>query len=299
MSRFGFAGIMSRNLSQASGRLEVLEPEDGISVEAFGLLTRSSSVSCRQGSASSSKKKYTPTKQISLSAAKSSPAKHEVYVKKPGSKDAVKFVETSPKPCNSLQENIEEPAVLPNTRSFKSSAIKVSLQAQNSSAKTEHIEPATIDGKHYEEQITNPIFSTEVLLPHSSVSSVCIDLSETSGEEGSDEDEISESEEEKGKAPVQLLGEFLKATMDEDYKLASKLCKMILIYEPDNLEAKEFFPLIEKMILIDEHAKQSDEDEETDESDETTDSEDDSGSSESDESSDENSEESSESDEHS
>ncbi|XP_043931447.1 glutamate-rich protein 2 isoform X2 [Protopterus annectens] len=279
-----------------------MDSREAVIAESVETVSRSGSVASRHGSASSSKKKYTPTKQISLTAAKHSIEKHEVYVKKMDNKHAEKIVETSPRPYNCLQENFEEPIVVPDTRCFNSSTLKVSLQTQkNTFAKAENSalsEPTPVERKHFEEQITNPVFSTEVVLPHSSANRVHRGLSETSGEESSDEESESEEEEEKGKAPMQLLGEFLKATMEEDYKLANKLCTMILIYEPDNLEAKEFFPLIEKMMLIDEQTKESDEDEETDESDdETSDSEDDSESD--DETSDENSEESSESDEHS
>uniref|UniRef100_A0A8C6V953 Glutamate rich 2 n=1 Tax=Naja naja TaxID=35670 RepID=A0A8C6V953_NAJNA len=51
-------------------------------------------------------------------------------------------------------------------------------------------------------------------------------------------------------APLQLMGEFLKAIMERKYNLAKKLCQMILIYEPSNPEAKQFLPLIEKKLLL-------------------------------------------------
>ncbi|KAK3575887.1 hypothetical protein CHS0354_032106 [Potamilus streckersoni] len=58
----------------------------------------------------------------------------------------------------------------------------------------------------------------------------------------------------KGKAPNNLLMEFLTAVMEKDYQTAAKLCKMILIYEPDNKEALSFAPLIEEKIKLDEEA---------------------------------------------
>ncbi|XP_066431980.1 glutamate-rich protein 2 isoform X2 [Eleutherodactylus coqui] len=87
-------------------------------------------------------------------------------------------------------------------------------------------------------------------------------------EESSDEDE---SDDETGRAPIQLLAEFINAVMDEDYQLAQKLCQMILLYEPDNPEAKQFSPLIEEMLQIEQ--QESSEDEDSEESDEETDDE--------------------------
>ncbi|XP_075036768.1 glutamate-rich protein 2 isoform X2 [Mixophyes fleayi] len=82
-------------------------------------------------------------------------------------------------------------------------------------------------------------------------------------EESSDEEE---SDDDKGGAPIELLAEFLKAVMDEDYKVAQKLCQMVLLYEPENPEAKQFSPLIEKMVQKEEEQSSDDEDsEETDE----------------------------------
>nr|KAF6494767.1 glutamate rich 2 [Rousettus aegyptiacus] len=52
---------------------------------------------------------------------------------------------------------------------------------------------------------------------------------------------------------------FLRAEMSQDYHLAKKLCQMILIYEPENPEAKEFFSLIEEMLLM-EKARNLEED---------------------------------------
>ncbi|XP_075687233.1 glutamate-rich protein 2 isoform X2 [Rhinoderma darwinii] len=85
-------------------------------------------------------------------------------------------------------------------------------------------------------------------------------------EESSDEDE---SDDETGRAPIELLAEFISAIMDKDYQVAQKLCQMILLYEPENPEAKQFSPLIEKMLQIEQ--QQSSEDEDSEDSDEETD----------------------------
>ncbi|XP_014641350.1 PREDICTED: glutamate-rich protein 2 isoform X1 [Ceratotherium simum simum] len=69
-------------------------------------------------------------------------------------------------------------------------------------------------------------------------------------------------------APLELMAEFLRAEMNQDYHLAKKLCQMILIYEPENPEAKEFFSLIEEMLLMEkaQNLEEDDEDSEDDSS---------------------------------
>ncbi|XP_023661833.1 glutamate-rich protein 2 isoform X3 [Paramormyrops kingsleyae] len=52
------------------------------------------------------------------------------------------------------------------------------------------------------------------------------------------------------RAPLLLFAEFLKSVMERKYSLARKLCQMILIYEPENPEAKQFIPLIEAKLLM-------------------------------------------------
>ncbi|KAM9719832.1 glutamate-rich protein 2 [Menidia menidia] len=59
------------------------------------------------------------------------------------------------------------------------------------------------------------------------------------------------------KAPVELMMKFLKALVDKEFELASRLCQMILIYEPHNPEASQFLPLIRRKLL--EESEQSDE----------------------------------------
>lgn len=87
-------------------------------------------------------------------------------------------------------------------------------------------------------------------------------------------------------APLELMAEFLRAEMGRDYHLAKKLCQMILIYEPENPEAKEFSSLIEEMLLK-EKAQNLEEDEEESEEDSSTESEGESSEKESNESAEE------------
>ncbi|XP_072435406.1 glutamate-rich protein 2 isoform X1 [Chiloscyllium punctatum] len=105
-------------------------------------------------------------------------------------------------------------------------------------------------------------------------------ISEDSGEDSDvDQDEEDDDSDvdnegtrnEERKAPLELMGEFLKAIMDRDYKLSSKLCQMILIYEPENPEAQQFKILLDMKIQLDEAASihQNEEDDtESDSSDE-------------------------------
>lgn len=52
------------------------------------------------------------------------------------------------------------------------------------------------------------------------------------------------------RAPLLLIIYFLAAEMNQNYYLARTLCKIILIYEPQNPEAREFLPLLERMLEI-------------------------------------------------
>lgn len=48
--------------------------------------------------------------------------------------------------------------------------------------------------------------------------------------------------------PTEFLAEFLSAVMLKDYKKALKYCKLILEFEPNNITAKEFYPLIQEKL---------------------------------------------------
>uniref|UniRef100_W5KZD7 Glutamate rich 2 n=1 Tax=Astyanax mexicanus TaxID=7994 RepID=W5KZD7_ASTMX len=106
-----------------------------------------------------------------------------------------------------------------------------------------------------------------VLTVHQSLGvPVCPNTQSTSEEESEDDEDCGEDQEEaEHHAPIELLAEFLKAVMGKDYPLAKKLCQMILIYEPENPEAKHFLPLIEERMLIEEAQTSSCEDNKSDE----------------------------------
>ncbi|XP_037314246.2 glutamate-rich protein 2 isoform X2 [Pungitius pungitius] len=84
------------------------------------------------------------------------------------------------------------------------------------------------------------------------------EVKETAGEDVEDEDI---------ETPVQLIMEFLGAVMGRDYRLASQLCRMILIYEPDHPEASEFLPLIQSKLLKEQEEDQSTDEEDDDDED--------------------------------
>lgn len=112
-------------------------------------------------------------------------------------------------------------------------------------------------------------------------------------EESSSSDEDSDEEEEEKKAPNQLLMEFLECIYAKDYENAAKLCKMILIYEPDHPVALQFQPVIAEKIQLDLEAEEegSGESGSDDEDDDSGEEEDDDSDDSDDDSSDENSDE--------
>ncbi|XP_034864248.1 glutamate-rich protein 2 [Mirounga leonina] len=98
-------------------------------------------------------------------------------------------------------------------------------------------------------------------------------LSESTDNDGEDDTNDEDNDEDSNPkkdthAPLELMAEFLRAEMGQDYHLAKKLCQMILIYEPENPEAKEFFLLLEEMLLMEkpQNLEEDDEDSEEDSS---------------------------------
>ncbi|KAJ8011680.1 hypothetical protein DPEC_G00060760 [Dallia pectoralis] len=74
---------------------------------------------------------------------------------------------------------------------------------------------------------------------------------EPEGEEehtNKNEDVDADDDEEQCRAPLELMAEFLKSVMEKDFVLAKKLCQMILIYEPENPEARQFILLIQEKL---------------------------------------------------
>uniref|UniRef100_H0XFR3 Glutamate rich 2 n=2 Tax=Otolemur garnettii TaxID=30611 RepID=H0XFR3_OTOGA len=108
----------------------------------------------------------------------------------------------------------------------------------------------------------------------------CLQDTDSKLSESTDDDEDDTNDEDNNEssnakkdtcAPLELMAEFLRAEMGGDYHLAKKLCQMILIYEPENPEAKEFFALIEEMLQMEkaQNLKKDDEESEEDSSEES------------------------------
>ncbi|XP_058520201.1 glutamate-rich protein 2 isoform X2 [Ochotona princeps] len=110
-------------------------------------------------------------------------------------------------------------------------------------------------------------------------------LSESTDDNGEEDNDDDSNPKRNIRAPLELMAEFLRAEMSRDYHLAKKLCQMILIYEPENPEAKEFLSLIEEMLLKEKAQHLEEEEEEASEEDSSEESQEDSSEAESSESS--------------
>ncbi|KAL1273355.1 hypothetical protein QQF64_029217 [Cirrhinus molitorella] len=121
---------------------------------------------------------------------------------------------------------------------------------------------------------------------HIQAPQIVLSANDQDPQEAQSEEDGNESAE--GHVPLELFAEFLQAVMTKNYQLAKKLCQMILIYEPQNSEAKNFLPLIEEKLLIeaDEESDDDDESDDYDTSDDDDDVEDDDDDDDDDESSD-------------
>ncbi|GIY76019.1 hypothetical protein CEXT_680651 [Caerostris extrusa] len=51
----------------------------------------------------------------------------------------------------------------------------------------------------------------------------------------------------------EILSEFLSTLMARNYKSALYYCKLILLYEPNNDIVRDFYPLIQEKMLLDNH----------------------------------------------
>nr|XP_048282128.1 glutamate-rich protein 2 isoform X2 [Myodes glareolus] len=125
-----------------------------------------------------------------------------------------------------------------------------------------------------DEKTTDEVDKDTILVKQEKTSEHCLEnieekLSDSTDGDGDDDtnDEDDEGPTKKEtRAPLELMAEFLRAEMGRDYQLAKKLCQMILIYEPENPVAKEFFSLIEEILLKEKAQKQKDDEEDSEES---------------------------------
>ncbi|XP_056122077.1 glutamate-rich protein 2 isoform X4 [Rhinichthys klamathensis goyatoka] len=134
-----------------------------------------------------------------------------------------------------------------------------------------HKLPKQVPPMMTEKQGECEVQSESVLEKHIQAPQVVSSANDQDPHEAQSEEEETESAE--GHVPLELFAEFLQAVMTKNYPLAKKLCQMILIYEPQNSEAKSFQPLIEEKLLIE--AEEESDDDDDDEFDTSDDDEDD------------------------
>ncbi|XP_039505026.1 glutamate-rich protein 2 isoform X1 [Pimephales promelas] len=137
-----------------------------------------------------------------------------------------------------------------------------------------HKLPKQVPPMMTEKQGECEVRSESVHEKHTQTPQVVSSANDQDPHEAQSEEEENESAE--GHVPLELFAEFLQAVMTKNYPLAKKLCQMILIYEPQNSEAKRFLPLIEEKLLTEaEEESDDDDDDEFDTSDDDDDIEDD------------------------
>ncbi|CAI9560490.1 unnamed protein product [Staurois parvus] len=259
-------------INSPNGKLQVLGPKENVFIHAAESTSRPGSSSCRRGSAGRKCSAY--AKQISLSTVKRiTPSSNIGDYNVANLKDSKKIDPSQARGLLSCRSDISADRHGSAGRKCSASTKQISLctvkRVTPSSNIADYNEANLKDLKKMD---TNPMqkepvpSNTATDEESTEVHSAPIqspNLTEQPQESSSDDDE---SDNEKPSAPLELLTEFIKAVMDEDYKLAWKLCQMILIYEPENPEAKEFSPLIQKMIQNEEDHVTNDEDsEDTDE----------------------------------
>uniref|UniRef100_A0A8C6RC39 Glutamate rich 2 n=1 Tax=Nannospalax galili TaxID=1026970 RepID=A0A8C6RC39_NANGA len=230
--------------NRQNGRLLVFDPKDHYFLIPTSLLNNYY-FGCRPRLAS---KLYTSPAQVSPNAKTLSPKK-EVSSKK--NKDKISFKNTENKIPSKSTESKD---IITNRHSDLSSS---SFRKESKAGKDAVLAKQE---KNNEDclQDTNDKFS---------------DSTDSEGEDDTnDEDDKGSNTKKESRAPLELMAEFLRAEMGRDYQLAKKLCQMILIYEPENPVAKEFFSLIEE-ILLKEKTQTHQEDEEDSKEDSSSESE--------------------------
>ncbi|KAG8510483.1 Glutamate-rich protein 2, partial [Galemys pyrenaicus] len=151
--------------------------------------------------------------------------------------------------------------------SSKSVENKVSLKNSENRVSSKSIESknteANLQSKpwlsSFLKESTGKVGKDSVIVEQEKKNEYCLqdieDKSESTDDDGEDDSNEEDNDDDSSPnkdthAPLELMAEFLRAEMGQDYHLAKKLCQMILIYEPENPEAKEFFSLIEELLLM-------------------------------------------------
>ncbi|XP_067686642.1 uncharacterized protein [Haliotis asinina] len=279
----------NRHLNNSnSSSLEILEPEETSRKKEHYRDHRQASSAKRGNHAGSvpprpdsslTRRTPTPTKQISLQAVRRKEERDDPIVADVDWKELESQRRNKGRKNGSLTENFQELHVADKDNiSQEQSSIPFSYSSRHHNCSHHHEEKtAGTSGRCTESKETKKV----------TLESKEDGGSGAAGGKGeSSDDSDSEEEDEDRKAPNQLLMEFVTCLMEKDYLNAQKLCKMILLYEPDNAEALKFQPLIDEKIELDQEEEMSGS---ADSDDEGVD-EDDEGEGDSDEDSDEDSE---------
>ncbi|XP_038193855.1 glutamate-rich protein 2 isoform X1 [Arvicola amphibius] len=227
--------VVKASKSRPNGTLLVFDPKEKVMIDPNKTMPQCFGRRPRLAS-----KLYSSPTQISLGIANTFSAKKELCAKKTEDKVSSKSSESRPS-----SRSIENKDVLTNQQSdlWLSSFLK---------------------------ERAGEVDKDTILAKHEKNSAYCLeDIEEKlSGSTDGDDDDDTNDEDDEGptkketRAPLELMAEFLRAEMGRDYQLAKKLCQMILIYEPENPVAKEFFSLIEEILLKEKAQKQEEEEEE-------------------------------------
>lgn len=267
-------------INSHNGTLEVLGPTENVFVHAAEPASRPGSSACRQGSAG--RKCSASAKQISLCTVKRiAPSSNIADYNVADLKNSKKIDPSKARELLTGRPDSSAGRHGSARRKCCASTKQISLCTVKRITPSNNIPDYNVaDLKNLKKTDTDPMQkepvplntaekeSTEV---HSASIQSC-NLTDKPQESSSDDDE---SDNEATAAPLELLTEFIKAVMDEDYKMAWKLCQMILIYEPENPEAKEFSPLIQKMLQNEEdHTSNDGDSEDTNEDGDSSDTDD-------------------------
>ncbi|XP_055145650.1 glutamate-rich protein 2 isoform X1 [Symphalangus syndactylus] len=228
--------------NKQNGRLLMFDPKEKVMIESNEAMSDKCLFGRRPRLTS---KLNTSSTQVSLNVAKTFSEKKEVPSKNIENKVSLKTTE------NRL-----------SSRSIESKDIVTSLQSDLLSSSCL-------------KESTGEVSKDAVIVKQEKNNEYCLQdiddkLSESAEDDGeddtNDEDDDEDSNPKKNtRAPLELMAEFLRAEMAREYQLAKKLCQMILIYEPENPEAKEFFTLIEEMLLMEKTQNREQDGEDSDE----------------------------------
>ncbi|KAL4840506.1 hypothetical protein H8958_001457 [Nasalis larvatus] len=228
--------------NRQNGRLLMSDPKEKVTIESNEAMSDKCLFGRRPRLTS---KLNTPPTQVSLNVAKTFSEKKEVPSKNIENKVSLKNIEN-----RVSSRSIESKDILTNLQSdlLSSSCLKES---------------------------TGEVSKDAVIVKQEKNNEYClqdIDDKLSGSAEDDDEDDTNEEDNDEDsnpkkntQAPLELMAEFLRAEMAREYQLAKKLCQMILIYEPENPEAKEFFTLIEEMLLMEKTQNREQDGEDSDE----------------------------------